>query len=987
MVDFRLLRIQVDSSSVRRAQGDFKGFSDSTGAVNSGLQLLTRAAAGLGAALSAREIVQYADAWRNAENMLRQVTTSTSELTGVQAALKTVANETRSEFGATADLYARLARSTTEMGLSQQELIGLTTTINQSFAASGATANEAAAAITQLSQGLAAGALRGDEFNSVSEQAPGIMRAISESLGVTIGELRAMASEGAITADVVVTALQGASDSIESDFNKTMITFGQSVTVAQNNLMEFVGSSEGVEAIMDGAGKALILASDNMEHFGLAAGAAATVMATRFIPALAASTGPIGITVAALTALAIAYRDVTTEAEALANVQSYNIRQGARVIELAMYDVVQQMNEVNEELKELDDNSIDSLRRGQELTDRYNDLQAQLEEYARALEIAKDSQDETTESTRDLNAEFEEFQKKFPALNDGVPLLKNNIDLLEGSVGPLNATTIMANISLLDMEQVMNSMRTGVIPGLNTVVADTAFRMQGVTETTTDATEELLIQRNMIENLQREWADLIDTFIDGESDVGDFFDTFAKGIKRVVAEAAAADLVNMVFGGNQGGNLFNVFSTGAGLIPGGGSGGGGGGGSAASSMVNLASGGASLAGLTSGVSGFAQGLFGFGQGASSFMGPMTQSATFGANAGAFLTSPLGLAIGAAIVGKFVHDATNDPDGFHRAMAGMLVAPTPGAPGSSQFSVTPFASGFAPTGFADGPASQQQALELISQFRGIDKAIVDAVTAAGGRLATPGTLGGFGLDGSGDGTFLGRSQLTTDAEFQLQMNSFAKQLVNHIEGLSPEVIAQLMGATSAQEIVDILEALTTATEQQSAATEQQSAATEQQSAAIDANTAATVASSMSIAQSLGVETSMADINAKAAGMGPKKSDPSHGLTLVDDLPGISGPNIVDAIWGTPSDQFAANARADRVQGNLDMIARGYDFVTGTWNPPVLPSPPAPQMSETNALGLTANETMNQTVVKMAKDMGSMSKIIQRWEGDTLPANRS
>lgn len=220
---------------------------------------------GLIGALSVREVIRYADAWQNAENQLRQVTDSTRQLTDVQKALVNVARDTRSNFESTANLYARLARSTTELGLSQEDLLQLTATINQSFATSGATAEEASAAITQLSQGLASGALRGDEFNSVAEQAPDIMRAIAASLDLTIGELREFAATGGITAEIVVNALQGASDEIGGRFATSVATFGQQLEVARTNLIAWVGSSEEVKEAVRTLGSSIVTLSENMD--------------------------------------------------------------------------------------------------------------------------------------------------------------------------------------------------------------------------------------------------------------------------------------------------------------------------------------------------------------------------------------------------------------------------------------------------------------------------------------------------------------------------------------------------------------------------------------------------------------------------------------------------------------------------------------------------------------------------------------------------
>jgi tape measure domain-containing protein len=232
------------------------------------MNALKGALTGVIAAISAREIIQYADAWRGTENQLRQVTSSTTQLADVQQRLVSVAKETRSGFESTANLYARLARATQEMGLAQSDLIDLTTTINQSFAVSGATTTEAAAAITQLSQGLAAGSLRGDEFNSVAEQAPAIMRAIADSLNMTIGELREFAAEGGITAEIVVNALRDASDEIGDRFAGSVATFGQQMEVARTNLLQFVGESQGVNDVITSAGDAVVWLSERLVDLG-----------------------------------------------------------------------------------------------------------------------------------------------------------------------------------------------------------------------------------------------------------------------------------------------------------------------------------------------------------------------------------------------------------------------------------------------------------------------------------------------------------------------------------------------------------------------------------------------------------------------------------------------------------------------------------------------------------------------------------------------
>ncbi|WP_138438599.1 tape measure protein [Marinobacter alexandrii] len=288
MEDLASLGFSVDSSGIKGATRELRKMdSAQERAERSNKQLTTAsnalkaALAGVVASIGVREIIQYADGWQNVANQLRQVTDSTRELETIQGRLVDVAKDTRSNFESTANLYARLARSTTEMNLSQEDLIGLTTTINQSFATSGATAEEAAASITQLSQGLASGALRGDEFNSVSEQAPGIMRAVADSLNMTKGELREFAAEGGITAEIVVNALREASDEIDQNFGKTVATFGQSIEVARTELIKWVGENKAISQSVSFAGEAIVTLSENIDELVTVAGAGLLVFLAR----------------------------------------------------------------------------------------------------------------------------------------------------------------------------------------------------------------------------------------------------------------------------------------------------------------------------------------------------------------------------------------------------------------------------------------------------------------------------------------------------------------------------------------------------------------------------------------------------------------------------------------------------------------------------------------------------------------------------------
>lgn len=288
-----MVRFESRLERVERAGNQVAGSMDRTsssiGSMRGSSLLATSALAGLTGALSAGQVIRYADAWTNTTNQIRQVTSSSEQLLDVQQKLVQVAIDTRANYESTANLYSRLTRSTTALGLSQQELLNLTTTINQSFAVSGATADEAANAITQLSQGLAAGALRGDELNSVMEQAEGITIALTESLNMSRGELREFAAQGGVTSEIIVRALQQAADTIDNDFGDSVASFGQKLEIANTRIIEWVGTSETVSGAVGILGDGILELTDNIDLLVDAGIGIAAIYGARLTASLASS--------------------------------------------------------------------------------------------------------------------------------------------------------------------------------------------------------------------------------------------------------------------------------------------------------------------------------------------------------------------------------------------------------------------------------------------------------------------------------------------------------------------------------------------------------------------------------------------------------------------------------------------------------------------------------------------------------------------------
>lgn len=163
--------------------------------------------ASLAAAFSAHEIVRMAQEMDVLSGRIKMATSNLYEHSQAMRAVNDIANKNYSSLSAVADLYISNERALSQLGKTQDEVFRFTENLTMAMRAGGGSAAAQSAAITQLGQALASGVLRGDEFNSVAEQAPMIMQLLAESLGVTTGQLREMASEGKITADVLYNAL------------------------------------------------------------------------------------------------------------------------------------------------------------------------------------------------------------------------------------------------------------------------------------------------------------------------------------------------------------------------------------------------------------------------------------------------------------------------------------------------------------------------------------------------------------------------------------------------------------------------------------------------------------------------------------------------------------------------------------------------------------------------------------------------------------
>ncbi len=199
---------------------------------------------GFSAAAMVRELIQAADTWSSLNSRIRLATRSEQEYARAREGVFAISQRTSAQLAATASLYARVQKSIDALGGSQAQALALTEAINQSFVVSGASASESSASIQQLSQALASGVLRGDEFNSVMENSPRLADALSAALGKSRGQLRAMAEEGQLTSSMVVRALLDQRDEIERDFTQMPLTIGRAWQQVQNAVLRYVGEAD-----------------------------------------------------------------------------------------------------------------------------------------------------------------------------------------------------------------------------------------------------------------------------------------------------------------------------------------------------------------------------------------------------------------------------------------------------------------------------------------------------------------------------------------------------------------------------------------------------------------------------------------------------------------------------------------------------------------------------------------------------------------------
>lgn len=279
------LEIIITAHGTRTVQRQIAGIGKSAGVTRKALAFMRAALVVFASVQIIRKLLDVADAFTIMRNRLKLITGSMAELNTVQNALFKLSRQTRTSFEANATLFSRMARATLKLKLTFGELLEVTRATALAVKISGAETQEAKSAMIQFSQGLAAGALAGDELRSVVEQLPRLADAIGRAFKKTGGELRAFnkANPGILKTELIVKALRDELALLGPEFKKTVPTIAEGFVILQDSITLFIGRVN----LATGAGRVfsnfLISIADNIDRVVLALLALGAVIAVNII--------------------------------------------------------------------------------------------------------------------------------------------------------------------------------------------------------------------------------------------------------------------------------------------------------------------------------------------------------------------------------------------------------------------------------------------------------------------------------------------------------------------------------------------------------------------------------------------------------------------------------------------------------------------------------------------------------------------------------
>lgn len=244
------------SQKVDKLNSSLSNTNQASNLASGGIKKLISALGGL---FALKQGMAITDEFINTQSRIANMNDGLQSTKEVQDDIYRAAQRSRGAYDAMAASVAKLGTMAGDAFGSTKEIVDFTELVQKSFRVGGASKGEQQAGMYQLSQAMASGRLQGDEFRSISENAPMITKALSQSLGVSIGKLKEMSSEGVLTADVIKKAMFDMADDINSQFEKMPMTFADVGTQIKNHaIYTFQGVMQSANDILN---------SDNMQNF------------------------------------------------------------------------------------------------------------------------------------------------------------------------------------------------------------------------------------------------------------------------------------------------------------------------------------------------------------------------------------------------------------------------------------------------------------------------------------------------------------------------------------------------------------------------------------------------------------------------------------------------------------------------------------------------------------------------------------------------
>ncbi|EDI2310981.1 phage tail tape measure protein [Salmonella enterica subsp. enterica serovar Senftenberg] len=234
-------------------------------------------------AFATGHLISLADEWSSVNARLKQASQSSDDFTESQRALMDISQRNGTAFSDNASLFARSAASMREYGYSSQQVLDVTEAISTGLKLSGASTAEASSVITQFSQALAQGVLRGEEFNSVNENGDRVIRALAAGMGVARKDLKAMADQGLLTADKVVPALISQLGTMRGEFEAMPQTVSAATIKIENAFMAWVGGANEATGATATLVSVMNGVADNIDTVAAAAGVLASIGGARYL--------------------------------------------------------------------------------------------------------------------------------------------------------------------------------------------------------------------------------------------------------------------------------------------------------------------------------------------------------------------------------------------------------------------------------------------------------------------------------------------------------------------------------------------------------------------------------------------------------------------------------------------------------------------------------------------------------------------------------